>query len=71
MTPEEALAEAVRRAGTLAALGAMLEPRCSGQAISQWRTVAAERAVQIERVTGVPRWSLRPDLWDRPGSAAA
>lgn len=30
--------------------------------------VSGELAVKIERATGgaVPRWRLRPDLWDRP-----
>ena len=32
------------------------------QAISQWRQVPAERVLEVERVTGIARESLRPDL---------
>lgn len=39
----------------------------SRSAISAWFAeggrVPAERALQIERLTGVPRSRLRPDLW--------
>ena len=37
----------------------------TSQAISQWNRVPAERALDIERVTGVSRQDLRPDLWPR------
>jgi len=35
------------------------------------RSITAEVAIAIEKGTGlaVPRWRLRPDLWDRPASA--
>lgn len=35
--------------------------------------VAAEVAVAIERATNgvIPRWQLRPDLWDAPASEQA
>ena len=32
-------------------------------AISQWSAVPAERVVEVERLTGVPRQELRPDLY--------
>lgn len=32
------------------------------QAISQWKQVPAERVVEVETVTGIPRHELRPDL---------
>jgi hypothetical protein len=32
------------------------------QAISQWRQVPAERVLEVERVTGINREVLRPDL---------
>ena len=35
----------------------------SQQAISQWARVPAERVLEVERVTGVPRSELRPDLY--------
>jgi DNA-binding transcriptional regulator YdaS (Cro superfamily) len=41
---------------------------------SRWAKycVPAERAIDIERETGIPRHDLRPDLWQRPdvGNAA-
>jgi hypothetical protein len=33
------------------------------QAVSQWRRVPAERTLDVERVTGVSRHELRPDLY--------
>lgn len=32
-------------------------------AVSQWRQVPAARVLQVEKVTGIPRWQLRPDLY--------
>lgn len=32
------------------------------QAISQWKRVPAERVLDVERVTGISRHDLRPDL---------
>ncbi len=32
-------------------------------AISQWDRVPAERVVEVERVTGIPRHKLRPDIF--------
>ena len=34
-------------------------------AVSQWDKVPAERLLDVERVTGVPREKLRPDLFVR------
>jgi len=43
----------------------------SPMAISHWihrKQVPAKRALDIEQATqgAVPRWELRPDLWERP-----
>lgn len=35
-------------------------------AVSQWHRVPAERVLDVERVTGVPRHALRPDLYPPP-----
>lgn len=35
-------------------------------AVSQWRQVPAERVLVVERVTGVPRHELRPDIYPPP-----
>lgn len=33
--------------------------------------IPAERVAEIERITGVPRGELRPDLWGSDAGAAA
>ncbi len=33
------------------------------QAISQWTKVPAERVLDVERITGVSRYELRPDIF--------
>lgn len=40
------------------------------QAISQWDRVPAERVLQVERATGVPRHDLRPDIYPDPKMSA-
>ena len=40
------------------------------QAVSQWRRVPAERVVEVERISGVPRHELRPDIFPAPVEAA-
>ena len=32
------------------------------QAITQWSRIPADRVIEIERLTGIPREELRPDL---------
>jgi len=41
-------------------------------AVSKWsrRGVPAERVLEVERVTGIPRHVLRPDLYPQPAEAA-
>jgi len=34
----------------------------SRSAVHQWERVPAERVVEIERISGIPREKLRPDL---------
>lgn len=42
------------------------------QAIYQWDKVPAERVLDVERLTGVSRHDLRPDLYpEEPTGAAA
>lgn len=38
----------------------------SSQAISQWKRVPAERVLDVERITGIPRHELRPDIYPAP-----
>lgn len=35
------------------------------QAISQWSRIPSERTLDVERITGVSRHDLRPDLYPR------
>jgi DNA-binding transcriptional regulator YdaS (Cro superfamily) len=39
------------------------------QAISQWRKVPPRRALEIQRLTGIPCHEMRPDLFPNPGGA--
>ena len=32
-------------------------------AVSQWDRVPAERVIDVERLTGIPRHDLRPDIY--------
>lgn len=38
-------------------------------AVAKWDRVPAERVVDVERATGIPRHELRPDLWEPPAPA--
>lgn len=57
----EALRRAIEAAGGLAALAAPLG--ITAQAISQWEEVPPLRVLAVERISGVPRHELRPDLY--------
>jgi hypothetical protein len=37
-------------------------------AVNQWRRVPAERVVAVERITGIPREVLRPDVFAPDGA---
>ena len=63
MQRNDALREAIARAGGLQALGRMLG--ISKQAIDQWRRVPAERVLEVERLTGISRYQLRPDVFGK------
>lgn len=58
---DEALREAIRRAGGQRALGRQLG--IAGNAVRQWLRVPAERVLEVERLTGVSRHDLRPDIY--------
>lgn len=42
----------------------------SSQAVSQWKRVPAERVIAVEKVTGISRHDLRPDLYPRERRSA-
>lgn len=60
-TPEEALAREMK---TISASDLGRRIGITPQAIVQWKKFPAERLVEIEQATGVPRDALRPDLFD-------
>lgn len=66
------LERAIKQAGSQTALAGLLGVRQSH--ISNWKNrqgrIPAERVLDIERVTGVSRHDLRPDLYPRESSAA-
>lgn len=39
-------------------------------AVSQWRRVPAERVLDVERITGISRHDLRPDIYGPPPTPA-
>jgi len=63
------LLRAVDAAGSYAALAKALNKTRAG--VWQWKKVPAERVLAVERVTGVSRHELRPDLYplDADGQA--
>ena len=42
----------------------------SSQAVSQWKKVPAERVLGVERLTGISRHDLRPDVFGPKQEAA-
>lgn len=56
--PVEEAKEAVGGPGALAR-----ELGISKQAVAQWPRVPAERVLDVERITGVSRHQLRPDIY--------
>lgn len=55
------LQAAIDAAGNISRLASRVD--VTRAAISQWKRVPAERVLEIEQVTGVPRSTLRPDLY--------
>jgi DNA-binding transcriptional regulator YdaS (Cro superfamily) len=61
-------AKAVLKGNT--ALARALPGDITPQAVSQWKRVPAERVLDVERATGVPRHELRPDIYPPPTVAS-
>ena len=55
------LARAIKAAGSVAKLATALQ--VTRQTVYYWADVPAERVVDMEKATGVPREELRPDLY--------
>lgn len=66
---DEGLARAIEAAGGVGALARGLG--ISQPSVSAWSRVPADRVIAVERVTGVRREALRPDLYDGAGGARA
>lgn len=62
MTSEQAaLRRAIRNAGGLDRIAVPLD--ISRQAVHKWKRVPANRVLGVERVSGVSRHELRPDIY--------
>jgi DNA-binding transcriptional regulator YdaS (Cro superfamily) len=59
--PDKALLEAIERAGGIRPLGRLLG--IAHQSIPKWKRTPPERVLELERLTGVSRHRLRPDLY--------
>lgn len=59
-----ALNEAAKAAGGIGPLSEKLG--LSYQAVWKWRQIPAHQVIAIERLTGIPRERLRPDLYGAP-----
>jgi hypothetical protein len=61
-TPEQAMTEAITALDGPTGLARALND-ITPQAVSQWKVAPVLRVLEIERVTGVSRHRLRPDLY--------
>lgn len=61
MAEQTGVEKAIAAAGNKSILARKLGVKV--QSIQQWDRIPAERVLEVERVTGVPREELRPDLY--------
>jgi DNA-binding transcriptional regulator YdaS (Cro superfamily) len=61
---EDGLKLAIEAAGGIRALARLLG--ITHQAVLAWKKVPAERLLEIEKLTGIARERLRPDLYRLP-----
>jgi DNA-binding transcriptional regulator YdaS (Cro superfamily) len=67
ITPVEIAAQRAKTAaGGPSALSRALNGVRTPQAISVWRRVPATFVEDVERITGIPRHELRPDIYPAP-----
>lgn len=62
-------AACVAACGTLTAFAKKIR-RTTG-AVSQWTEVPVLLVLQVEEITGIPRWQQRPDIYPPPPGATA
>lgn len=55
------LTRAAQKVGGMAQLAAQLG--VARQAVYQWRRIPVDRVVEVERITGISRNELRPDIF--------
>lgn len=72
MSEQDLAREALKKARTIAGGASAIarELNLTPQAVLQWRVVPAERVLVVERITGISRHELRPDVFG-PNSEAA
>lgn len=61
MDTQSGVKKAIDAAGNASILARKLGIKV--QSIQQWTRIPAERLAEVERVTGVPRAELRPDIF--------
>jgi len=66
---DDAVRRAIERAGGIVALSRGLG--ISHNAIYSWRRVPPERVLEVERITGISRHELRPDIFGPAPQEAA
>ena len=66
---DDAVKSAIEAAGGVGKLAELLG--ISGPAISQWERIPLDRVIDVERVTGISRTKLRPDMFETADGAAA
>jgi DNA-binding transcriptional regulator YdaS (Cro superfamily) len=59
---EISIKQIAQKAGGVVAMSKALG--LSRGAVSQWKKVPLDRVVDVERITGISRRSLRPDVFD-------
>lgn len=58
---DNGLARAINAVGSISALARMIET--SRQNVSKWKRIPVCRCRQINKLTGIPLKSLRPDIY--------
>ena len=62
--PLEIVQRAADKAGGLAVLARALGIKHTS--FYRWKAVPADRVLQIEEITGIPRYEIRPDIYPSP-----
>lgn len=63
---DKGLALAIEKAGSRSKLAAILG--VSRQAVQVWDQVPIYLVPNVEKMLHIPRWRLRPDLWEKPSA---